>query len=31
VIRVDNVQHGLLAVMDALDDFGPADFQIEGP
>lgn len=31
VIRVDNVQHGLLAVMDVLNDFGPADYRIDGP
>lgn len=30
-IRVDNVQHGLLAVMDVLESFGPADYRIEGP
>ena len=30
-IRVDNVQHGLLALMDVLDTFAPADYRIEGP
>lgn len=30
-IRVDNVQHGLLAVMDVLDAFAPADYRIEEP
>lgn len=28
-IRVDNVQHGLLAVLDALEAFAPQDFRIE--
>ena len=30
-IRVDNVQHGLLAVMDALETFRAADYRIEAP
>jgi hypothetical protein len=29
-IRVDNVQHGLLAVMDVLEVFGPTDYRIQG-
>jgi hypothetical protein len=31
VIRVDNVQHGLLAVMDVLDAFAPDDYRISPP
>lgn len=31
VIRVDNVQHGLLALMDVLDEFSADDYQIDGP
>lgn len=30
-IRVDNVQHGLMAVMDVLETFRTADYRIEGP
>lgn len=30
-IRVDNVQHGLLAVMDVLDVFAPRDYAISPP
>ena len=30
-IRVDNVQHGLLAVMDTLETFRAADYRIEAP
>jgi hypothetical protein len=28
-IRVDNVQHGLMGVLDVLDAFAPADYRIE--
>lgn len=31
VIRVDNVQHGLLAMMDVLDEFGADDYAINNP
>ena len=31
VIRVDNVQHGLLAVLDVLEAFGPDDYRISAP
>jgi len=30
-IRVDNVQHGLLAVLDVLESFESADYRIDGP
>lgn len=31
VIRVDNVQHGLLAMMDVLHEFGADDYAIDNP
>lgn len=30
-IRVDNVQHGLLAVLDVLDAFAPGDYAVSPP
>jgi hypothetical protein len=30
-IRVDNVQHGLMAALDILEAFAPGDYRISGP